>query len=119
MDNENVIFIVGCAILGYVIVSLFLKKKETKNTVEDIKSAKDETTESSDKNQTKKEKVWFEVLEVSENCSIAELSLAYKKKISEYHPDKVSTMGIELKLLANDISKEINDAYQLALKLKK
>jgi transposase len=42
-----------------------------------------------------------------------------KKKIRQYHPDKVESLGPELKKLAVLKSKEINAAYSMAKKLKK
>ena len=44
----------------------------------------------------------------------AEIERAYKVKISQYHPDKVAQMGIEIRELAEAKSKEINAAYDYA-----
>ena len=42
----------------------------------------------------------------------------YHLKIREYHPDKVASLGKELKELAEFKSKEINSAYEYAKNLK-
>jgi DnaJ-class molecular chaperone len=37
---------------------------------------------------------------------------AYRRKMREYHPDKVVNLGIELRDLAEAKAKEINRAYE-------
>ncbi len=59
---------------------------------------------------------WHEVLEVSELATVEQIRTAYKQKISQYHPDKVADMGLEIRELAETRSKEINAAYDQALK---
>jgi DnaJ like chaperone protein len=61
---------------------------------------------------------WFRVLEVPQTASREEIVSAYKQKISEYHPDKVAQMGEELRALAECNSKQINAAYEAAMKLR-
>lgn len=61
---------------------------------------------------------WFEVLEIPESASTEQITAAYKKKISENHPDKVAQMGEEIRALAELRSKQINAAYDYALKVK-
>lgn len=61
---------------------------------------------------------WYRVLGVREDASKEEIVSAYKQKISEYHPDKVAQMGEELRALAESKSKQINAAYEAAMKLR-
>lgn len=61
---------------------------------------------------------WFRVLEVPETASRDQIVSAYKHKISEYQPDKVAQMGEELRALAESKSKQINAAYDVAMKLR-
>lgn len=61
-------------------------------------------------------RAWWEVLGVPRDASRDEIALAYKRRISEYHPDKVAQMGEEIRALADSKSKEINAAYDEALK---
>lgn len=63
--------------------------------------------------------LWNEVLGIDLTASLEEIRLAYKKKISMYHPDKVSNLGPEFNEIAQRKSKEINAAYEQAIKLKK
>ncbi|MDI9641790.1 DnaJ domain-containing protein [Geitlerinema splendidum] len=40
------------------------------------------------------------------------LKAAYRKKVAEYHPDRVHGLGLELQQLAEQKTKEINEAYE-------
>jgi len=59
---------------------------------------------------------WNLVLGVPASATRVEIIAAYKLKISQYHPDKVANMGEEIQDLANRRSKEINAAYDAALR---
>jgi len=59
---------------------------------------------------------WFEVLEVDEHASRAEITAAYKRRISQYAPDRIQQMGGEPIALAEARSREINAAYETALR---
>ena len=53
----------------------------------------------------------FRILEILENASQAQIHTAFRKKMLEYHPDKVASLGIELKKLSEAKTKQINAAY--------
>jgi DnaJ like chaperone protein len=55
---------------------------------------------------------WYEVLQVAPSATAAEIRDAYKHLISKYHPDKVDSLGQELKDLAGQKSQEITAAYR-------
>lgn len=57
---------------------------------------------------------WWEVLGVASDAGPEEVSRAYKRRISEYHPDKVALLGEEIRSVAERKSKEINSAYEEA-----
>ena len=59
---------------------------------------------------------WWEVLGVPRIATRDEIVRAYKVRISEYHPDKVAQMGDEIRAVAERRSKEINSAYDEALR---
>ena len=56
-----------------------------------------------------------EILQVSPQASVPEIRQAYRTLISQYHPDKVATLGAELQALAARKSAQINQAYREAL----
>ncbi len=52
-----------------------------------------------------------EILGVSTDATWEEIQTAYKEKIKQYHPDKVSHLGEEFSHLANEKFLEIQKAY--------
>lgn len=52
-----------------------------------------------------------EILGVSTNATWEEIQTAYKEKIKQYHPDKLSHLGEEFSHLANEKFLEIQKAY--------
>jgi DnaJ like chaperone protein len=59
----------------------------------------------------KSEVFYYNVLGLKPESSIEEVKKSYKILMSQYHPDKVATLGIELQNLAKKKSQEINEAY--------
>jgi DnaJ like chaperone protein len=55
---------------------------------------------------------WNDILQVSASAGAPEIRDAYKHLISKYHPDKVDSLGQELKDLAAQKSQAITAAYQ-------
>lgn len=54
----------------------------------------------------------YEVLEVAPEATAEEIRAAYRKKVQQYHPDKVVEMGPEIRQVAEQRMKEINAAYE-------
>ena len=59
---------------------------------------------------------WFVVLGVAESAGKDEIVAAYRRLVSQYHPDKVAGLGAELGALANEKTKQINAAYELGMR---
>lgn len=59
---------------------------------------------------------WNEVLSVPQTATTAEIRDAYRRLISQYHPDKVHNLGQEFRDLATRKSQEITTAYAQALR---
>jgi DnaJ-domain-containing protein 1 len=53
----------------------------------------------------------YKILEVNPDAGIVEIKSAYKKKMLEYHPDRVSNLGEEIKNLAEKKTKQINESF--------
>jgi len=62
---------------------------------------------------------WYRILGVREAATREEITAAYKKLISQYHPDKVAQMGVEIRALAEAKSKQINAAFDMGMRLYK
>jgi DnaJ like chaperone protein len=120
MSSNEIIVVAAGLLFGYWIVSNYFGSDNTKNTSSSNGSKKNDSKSYSEKQEEKtSSNSWFEVLGVQEAASLDEIANAYKKKIRQYHPDKVESLGPELKKLAELKSKEINAAYSMAKKLKK
>lgn len=61
-------------------------------------------------------RAWHQVLEVDRDASHEEVVAAYKRRIAQYHPDKVATMAPEIRELAERRSAAINAAYDEAMR---
>jgi len=61
----------------------------------------------------------YAVLGVSDQASQNEIEQAYRRRMSEYHPDKVANSAPELKALAEQRASEINAAYEEIQKRRK
>ena len=134
MSEYEVLAIIGGLVLGYVIVYAVMKaaKDVTSENTESDKSAgasgkKTEDSNAHQQNTYKSEAAkeekhisarWFQILEVPETATMSVITSQYKRKMSEYHPDKVAVLGRELKELAERKTKEINLAYDYAKKMK-
>ena len=61
----------------------------------------------------------YRVLEVDPAASMAEVEAAYRRLISQYHPDKVAGAAPELRDAAEKRAREINAAYDRIKTLRK
>ena len=131
MNQNELIFIFVCALLGYIVVSWFLNKKAPPSSSgsrqknhEEAYSKEDTTFHGAHNGyyESCKEddisKNWFNILGVSESASKDQITMAYKKKISQYHPDKVASLGVEIRALSESMAKKINAAYSYAKSLR-
>lgn len=54
----------------------------------------------------------YDVLEIPAAATDEQVKKAYRKMAVKYHPDKVSYLGEEIQLAANEKFKKVNEAYQ-------
>jgi DnaJ-domain-containing protein 1 len=115
--------IVGCGLLGFIIVNAVIdarrKKAHGQQTNDDAKKqdsgSKDTGQKSGDRqHRTSPPRSWWATLNVDQNASPDQIKSAFRKEISKYHPDRVEGLGVELQELADRMAKEVNHAYSLA-----
>lgn len=61
----------------------------------------------------------YRVLGLTEDASDAEIDLAWRRLVSQYHPDKLAGAAAELRDKANARAREINQAYDRIKVLRK
>jgi len=123
MSSNEIWVVIVLGLVGYWVTAALIKffKKESDWTSKQAQEAYED--QNANHHQPNREddsiQAWYEVLGVSSDASIEEIKVAYKKKVSMYHPDKVSNMGPEFNVIAERKTKAINAAYDEALSLKK
>jgi len=60
---------------------------------------------------------YYEILDIEPGASRDEIKKAFKRKIIEYHPDKVHSLGKKLREIAEEETKKITEAYQALMKI--
>ncbi len=99
--------------LGYWIVTTFVFKDGSKRS---SSSGGSQDTGANAANDAEASPAsWDKVLNVAPEASVDDIRKAYKSLMSQYHPDKVASLGDELKALAERKSKEITQAYREAM----
>ena len=61
----------------------------------------------------------YRVLDLTSDASDAEIDQAYRRLISQYHPDRVAGAAPELRRQAEDKARQINAAYDRIKTLRK
>lgn len=98
---------------------------ELKKIIDELNSSKNSGDESqSEKNQSKSDfnsqlseiEKAFQTLGISPDSEDELIKTIYRKKMKEFHPDKVSHLSEEVRKKAEARAKDINEAY---LKIKK
>jgi preprotein translocase subunit Sec63 len=88
------------------------KGNENKNQNHQKSQSNYKEQHSSKNASLKDEFYYYNVLGLSKGATVNDIKKAYKTLISQYHPDKVSTLGSDLQNLAQKKTQEINEAYQ-------
>ena len=96
------------------IINELNKKKEYKESGRNNQSYSNEETSKSS-NVLTLDKA-YEILGIPVDSQNDKIKSAYLQKIKEYHPDKVASLGSELKILAERKTQEINISYDLICK---
>ncbi|MEO8005035.1 MAG: J domain-containing protein [Betaproteobacteria bacterium] len=115
MSTIEILISVGGVFFGYWIVSKLIVDKPKPRSTPDATS---ESPTGEIPPPVVHEPAWNEILNVSPDASTAEIKRAYRMLVSQYHPDKVATLGDELKAVAERKSAEINVAYAEAMRIR-
>ena len=131
MSSLEIVVVIVFAYIGYLIVNVFISSKEKSKGANSNPHANNTSSRESQNQNSKgyqqESKAhdgdyisanWFNILDVPRTASLEIIASAYKRKISQYHPDKVANLGSELKELADLKSKQINAAYNHAKQLR-
>lgn len=91
---------------------------DLKREFENLKENKNQSYQNFNKSPEINEIKAYQILKIPANATNEEIKNAYLARMKEYHPDKVAGLGDELKALAEQKTKEINEAYNFLRKLR-
>ncbi len=117
MSATEILIVISGLFVGYWVVSkLFLSRSDAERKADRNQESgpERETHQRSDSASP----AWHDVLNVSPSATVDEIRRSYKTLMSQYHPDKVATLGDELRALAESKTKEITSAYRNAMRLR-
>jgi len=112
MSLTEILVVIGGLALGYWVVSRLIDdlNRNEKDAPGDPAGAETPATAAG------LPAPWHEVLKISRGATPEEIQRAYRYLMQQYHPDKVATLGDELKAVAERKSREINAAYEEAMR---
>ncbi|MGN2244624.1 DnaJ family molecular chaperone [Frateuria sp. GZRR33] len=116
MRAEWVVVLLGL-IVGYCLVSFFMSRaRESGASARQPSGGPGQGPVWSDERPGADAQRWFDVLGVSESASREEIEQGYRLRMGQYHPDKVARLGEDIQRLAEKRAKEINVAYDQAMR---
>ncbi|MEO8460583.1 MAG: J domain-containing protein [Dokdonella sp.] len=121
MPLTQIGIIVACLVAGYWIVSKIIDSARDRTEIKGDPDQRSNTGEppvweDARSRSSGREPRWHEVLDVPPTADSDEIRRAYKSQIGQYHPDKVASLGPDLRALAELKSTQINKAYSDALR---
>ena len=57
---------------------------------------------------------WWQVLDVSREATLREVTAAYRERIQKNHPDKVAHLSAQIRRVADEETRRLNAAYEEA-----
>jgi DnaJ-domain-containing protein 1 len=113
--------VVGCGLLGFIIVNFLIDRRREKMRPEmNNKGGSHQEEAAQQQSQKDNEKdgypPWWVILNVDRNDTTERIKRAFRREIAKYHPDRVEGLGEELRELADRKSKDVNNAYTAAKK---
>jgi DnaJ-domain-containing protein 1 len=116
MTPWQVAIIVGCAVIGFIVVSLIVEAAGWKAKPADRPGNDFGNGSSRSGDEPARQATWFEVLGVQPTASIDEIKAAFRQRARQYHPDRVEGLGPELREIAEKRMKQLNEAYNCAVR---
>lgn len=128
MSGVEWLVIITCALVGYGLVSWLSNRQarheeSMRHTADGQAGSQSSRQEEADSrkqqaNSHPGQESWFQVLGVSPSASWEQIRSEYRKKIQQYHPDRLEGMAAELRQLAVERCQRLNAAYEEAKRLK-
>ena len=127
MSSSDILMILGCLVIGYFGVSLVMRKPGPPPAAPPAPPPQSQSPFGHPFHKPQFNAPppvqppppapphWSSVLEIPRGADADQIREAYRRLISQYHPDKVASLGRELQELAEAKSKAITIAYQEAL----
>jgi DnaJ like chaperone protein len=117
MSTTEVLVVIAGLFIGYWVVSklFFSASNNDRKADRNQQSGPERETRQRSDNAAP---AWHDTLNVSPNATADEIRRSYRTLMSQYHPDKVATLGDELRALAESKTKEITSAYRSAMRLR-
>jgi len=118
MSTTEILIALAGLYFGYWIVSKLIMDKPKARPVSEAEVPLEPPPFDQTPAGATREPSWYEILNVGADATPAEIKYSYRTLMSQYHPDKVATLGDELKTVAERKSKEINAAYEEGMRLR-
>jgi len=108
--------IIVCGLFGFIVMNAVIDSRRARHNDENKNDNAKKRGDQRRRTERKESPLrsWWETLKVDQNASPEQIKSAFRKEISNYHPDRVEGLGIELRELAELKAKEVNRAYTLA-----
>jgi DnaJ-domain-containing protein 1 len=103
MTVADIVVIAICLAIGYKFAMAVMSKPVDRST--------DDGRRPEPPNLFQRRPPWHDVLGVAPDATHEQIVSAYRSQMSQYHPDKVATLGPEIRALAEQRAKDINAAY--------
>jgi DnaJ-domain-containing protein 1 len=104
--------IIVCGLVGFILMNSVIDSRRARATNEEPLG--DDRNSNKRSKTTPDSRSWWDILNVERDATPEKIKGAFRKEISKYHPDRVEGLGIELRELADQKAKEVNQAYTLA-----
>lgn len=112
MSRGDLVVVIACAVVGYWLVKVWMGLREPRN--EPSSASRRETTH--DDETPASASNWHQILAVSPDAHRDEIVAAWRRRVSEYHPDKVAGMAPEIRELAHRRTQRVNAAYEIGMR---